>query len=868
MTDYTPLTFDPSAWSALPSDQRSMYAGDSIGLLSQPPHQHGASAGPSWTTWFPPTHPSLALPSSLASGPANLPSPGTTSPKRTQADARSDPVAATLLALSPLDSPTATAATSPAPRQSPFKPQAPNVHNLITPASVVPSPSPVPAAASPASVQAPSPLSASAPASTSAAVPTSSQAQAQALQGLSFDLHASAPLSAPTRPESVAMQQFLNGYNALQNPGLYPAAISSEEYIRLLKQATSEHQHLFGSASSPTSLSLSAGARPSSSSAGSNHSSMQVVNPPSGSSASSSSAATASSTFSLPPPAAYNLQQQHPHSAHHSRPHERTPSTSSSIRTSSNDRASVIDSPRGSYPTYPSPQPTNPIHAHYPSLAGSTPSGLQPQSPLNPYLAQFGLHHQQQAVAAAAADGGYDPSEPYIPLHQQHQHHQQQLASAYALQHQLQQQHQQQQQALQQQQQQQPTSFAPVAAIIPPSLGFCPPAPAPIRPSQLTSTSTASSPAGTTTSSSAKGKGKLVSLDSDLAVDPILQRSGSTGSLRGRSRTRRNDLKRKCLSEFGTEEDRDENEIRPPLEPDDDEVDDDHDEQGRDEQDSREEVNTSEDDDDVEEGEEEGEDPIPTAFTTEPVASSSNASASMPLSLSNSQMKSLRGTIVPNMICPRTGQLRRQTEVPAVEDDPSVRPYGCNYCYLDRTVDDDTWAYWKEQEAVHDDMKIGWRTVKELREHNNAFHKERTDLMKELEQHVRETAAGKGPDLPFRCALEPCGKTFKSLAGLRFHFQNASANGHFFLTIEKDQHTGLERPTKKFKQDIQPNGRELTCPVERCPKRFKQSAGLAYHLSHTPNHEITEALVSSFENTLQSKTRWWFKKLGLAFAPP
>lgn len=252
-----------------------------------------------------------------------------------------------------------------------------------------------------------------------------------------------------------------------------------------------------------------------------------------------------------------------------------------------------------------------------------------------------------------------------------------------------------------------------------------------------------------------------------------------------------------------------------------------------------------------------------SAFTRQPVASGSNNQAGGRGSVGPG------GVILPNTIDPITGQLRRQTEVPAVEDDPSVRPYGCNYCFLDRTVDPSIRAYWEQQERMNDGYKVSWRTVKELREHNQSQHRERTERMKEHEQMLKDEgniSNGKGPDLPFRCALEPCGKTFKSLAGLRFHFQNASANGHFFVSVEKDHKTGEERALKKFKQDIQPNGRELSCPVDRCPKRFKQSAGLAYHLSHTPNHEVTEAMVATFENTLQSKTRWWFRKLGLEFA--
>lgn len=152
-----------------------------------------------------------------------------------------------------------------------------------------------------------------------------------------------------------------------------------------------------------------------------------------------------------------------------------------------------------------------------------------------------------------------------------------------------------------------------------------------------------------------------------------------------------------------------------------------------------------------------GEDGGGGAFTRQPVASTSSQTEggdpSKPTSI-----------ILPNSIDPVTGQLRRQTEVPAVEDDPSVRPYGCNYCYLDRTVDPAIRSYWEQQEALHDGYKVSWRTVKELREHNQREHKERTEKLKEHEQMMKDEGAtnGKGPDLPYRCALEPCGKTFST----------------------------------------------------------------------------------------------------------
>lgn len=264
-------------------------------------------------------------------------------------------------------------------------------------------------------------------------------------------------------------------------------------------------------------------------------------------------------------------------------------------------------------------------------------------------------------------------------------------------------------------------------------------------------------------------------------------------------------------------------------------------------------------------------------------------------------------------IDPLTGYPRRQTEIPAVEDDPSIRPYGCNWCRLERGAGSAAKGKARAEgngEEHDDDEETSWRTIRELREHAQRAHKERTAKAKQDDDEAVMM------EMPFCCALDPCGKTFsasclgpfptffpltdssssqyaESLAGLRFHFQNASANGHFFVQLERDAATGEERATKKFKQEVKPSGRELKCPVGRCPKRFKQSAGayspeglclvwlprgldtdeercarlagLAYHLSHTPNHPITEAMLATFEPTLQSKTRWWFGRLNKAF---
>lgn len=102
------------------------------------------------------------------------------------------------------------------------------------------------------------------------------------------------------------------------------------------------------------------------------------------------------------------------------------------------------------------------------------------------------------------------------------------------------------------------------------------------------------------------------------------------------------------------------------------------------------------------------------------------------------------------------GTLRKRTEIPAVEDDPSVKPYGCNYpscpsllAHQNAVATAAAAAADSETGTVETDQAplptISWRTVRELREH--------------CAEHKRDGLEG-GP-LPFRCALDPCGKTFK-----------------------------------------------------------------------------------------------------------
>ncbi|KAK4699839.1 hypothetical protein P7C70_g6417, partial [Phenoliferia sp. Uapishka_3] len=231
-----------------------------------------------------------------------------------------------------------------------------------------------------------------------------------------------------------------------------------------------------------------------------------------------------------------------------------------------------------------------------------------------------------------------------------------------------------------------------------------------------------------------------------------------------------------------------------------------------------------------------------------PRRSTSTLSASSSTEAAGS--RSLRITS-PTAMSPSGTKLRR-TEIPAVQDDPSIKPYGCCYpsCIelnRQKAARDEAREGGEaeiESEDEDEDEETSFRTIRELREHCSQ-HKKRGEV------------AG---DTPFRCALDPCGKTFKSAAGLLWHFTSASA-GHFFVSLEP----GEDRPSKKFKATVEAHGRSEQCPISGCNKAFKQAAGLAYHLAHTSNHpnQVTEQLLESFGVTLQSKTRWWFKKLNI-----
>ncbi|SCV70517.1 BQ2448_1911 [Microbotryum intermedium] len=248
--------------------------------------------------------------------------------------------------------------------------------------------------------------------------------------------------------------------------------------------------------------------------------------------------------------------------------------------------------------------------------------------------------------------------------------------------------------------------------------------------------------------------------------------------------------------------------------------------------------------------------------TTTTAAIATKATTEMPTSSRGSRKK--KSSSSSNTASSEASSRKRGgSEVPAVEDDPTIRPYACNWpqCPVRlRSLDQRSPSRSGSSSAAgpgDDDFstppsdEIRFRTIRELREH--------------CAEHTRDGL--EGGETPFRCALYPCDETFKSLAGLRFHFQNASANGHFFVSCGDEEPTTTEEvpAPKKFKLCVQPSGKSEKCPIRGCAKAFRQPAGLSYHLAHTPNHDVSESMLASFSGTLQSKTKWWFAKVGRTF---
>ncbi|KAF9229618.1 hypothetical protein BS17DRAFT_771690 [Gyrodon lividus] len=160
--------------------------------------------------------------------------------------------------------------------------------------------------------------------------------------------------------------------------------------------------------------------------------------------------------------------------------------------------------------------------------------------------------------------------------------------------------------------------------------------------------------------------------------------------------------------------------------------------------------------------------------------------------------------------------LRLSSDLQATPD-PSVKPYACGHE-----------SCWPANAAS---SRACYCTSRGLSDHNKTAHPNDS-----------------GGDRPYRCGLEACGKSWKSINGLQYHLQISKAHFQHAITstyvtsyisglsvpasVEASTSTEEEDKTKK----------QYQCPHQNCRNRYKQLSGLRYHLAHGHPVELPEQL--------------------------
>ncbi|KAF9243835.1 hypothetical protein BU15DRAFT_42731 [Melanogaster broomeanus] len=160
--------------------------------------------------------------------------------------------------------------------------------------------------------------------------------------------------------------------------------------------------------------------------------------------------------------------------------------------------------------------------------------------------------------------------------------------------------------------------------------------------------------------------------------------------------------------------------------------------------------------------------------------------------------------------------LRLSSDLPATSD-PSVKPYACGHE-----------SCWPAHAAS---SRACYCTSRGLSDHNKAAHLDDS-----------------GGDRPYRCGLEGCGKSWKSINGLQYHLQISKAHFQFAITSTyvTSYISSLSVPASgegsTSAEGEDKTKRQYVCPHNNCPNRYKQLSGLRYHLAHGHPTEVPEQL--------------------------
>lgn len=148
--------------------------------------------------------------------------------------------------------------------------------------------------------------------------------------------------------------------------------------------------------------------------------------------------------------------------------------------------------------------------------------------------------------------------------------------------------------------------------------------------------------------------------------------------------------------------------------------------------------------------------------------------------------------------------LRLSSDLPATND-PSIKPYACGH--------ESCWPVTAVSSLAC------YTTSRGLSDHNKSSHPEDS-----------------GGERPYRCGLDGCGKSWKSINGLQYHLQISKA--HFQHAIVSTFVTSyIDGLTVPYAEASPAEGEDKTkkqysCPHKGCPNRYKQLSGLRYHLAH------------------------------------
>jgi len=128
---------------------------------------------------------------------------------------------------------------------------------------------------------------------------------------------------------------------------------------------------------------------------------------------------------------------------------------------------------------------------------------------------------------------------------------------------------------------------------------------------------------------------------------------------------------------------------------------------------------------------------------------------------------------------------------------------------------------------------VSFATSKELSDHSKNDHNE-----------------SMGGSKPYRCALDRCGKGWKSINGLQYHLQVSRAHFNEALLNQYSQQQKQKQDQSKNCSSASGNDAEggdqgakrkkHPCPHDGCPNIYRQKSGLRYHLSH--GHQSTNPI--------------------------